>query len=89
MFIVVLRAVIVLAVLVGIYIALAAYMRWDRRKSLEEEHRGGAAPSLSMEDYVTRGLAAYERSWQKKALWGVFFLPVVIGAILYTISQIN
>ena len=66
-----LRASILVGFLALIYIALAVYMRWDRRRSLEEEHDEGAAPGLSREDYVAKGLAAYERSWEKKALYGV------------------
>ncbi len=86
MFPIVLRAVIVVGLLVAIYVALSAYMRWDRRKTLEEEHAAGAAPSLSREDYVAKGLAAYERSWEKKALYGVFLLPFLIGMILGIIA---
>ncbi|GMG84767.1 hypothetical protein LNKW23_39830 [Paralimibaculum aggregatum] len=80
------RAVLVVGLLTAIYIALAAYMRWDKRRSLEEAHDSGAAPGLSREDFVSKGLAAYERSWEKRALYGVFLLPLVVGMIVGTIA---
>ncbi len=85
----VLRAVLVVAVLTAIYVGLSAYMRWDKRRSLEEEHAAGAAPGLSREDYVAKGLAEYERSWEKKLLYGVFLLPLVVGMILLGIAQLT
>lgn len=86
MFITVLRAIIVFGLLAAIYVGLSAYMRWDRRKSLEEDYAAGREPALSREDFVSRGLARYERSWVKKALLGVFLLPVAIGIILIVIA---
>ena len=88
MFPVVLRVVLVFAVLAAIYMGVSAYMRWDRRKVLEEEHDSGAAPTLTREDYVSKGLAEYERSWEKKALYGVFLIPLVVGVILVIIGSI-
>jgi len=89
MFLVVLRLLIVFAVLAAIYVALVAYMRWDRRKTLEEEHAAGAGGSLTREDYVSKGLARYERSWERKLLYGVFAIPVVVGMILIVLAQLS
>ena len=89
LFIVVIRGLVAMALVAGMYVALDLYMRWDRRKTLEEEHAAGAAPGLTREDYIARGLAAYERSWQRKALYAIFLLPVVIGIILVTIAYIT
>jgi hypothetical protein len=89
MFLVVLRVVILFAVLFAIYAGLVAYMRWDRRKTLEEEYAAGAGGPLTQEDYVSKGLAEYERSWERKALYGVFLVPVVVGAILIVLAQLT
>ena len=89
MFLLLLRVVLLFGLLTAIYAGLDVYMRWDRRKRLEEEHAAGAAPALSREDYVMRGLAEYERSWEKRALLGVFLLPVAIGIILGILATLT
>jgi hypothetical protein len=89
MFLLLLRVAIVFGLLSAIYVGLVAYMRWDRRKQLEEEHAAGAAPALSREDYVAKGLAEYERSWSRKALYGIFLLPVAIGTILGILATLT
>ena len=77
MFPAVMRFAIMMAVLTAIYIALGWYMRWDRTRRLESEHASGEGGALSREDYVTKGLAAYDRSWERKALLGIFILPIL------------
>lgn len=89
MFFVVLRVLLVFGLLFAIYLALDAYLRWDRRRTLETEHAAGASPTLTREDYVSKGLAEYERSWERKALYGVFALPVVVGLVLLAIAQLS
>ena len=84
----VLRIVLVFTVLGVLYLALLTYMRWHRRCVLHAEYDAGAAPSLTREDYIAKGLAAFERSWERKALYVVFLLPLVVGAILVGIAQI-
>lgn len=89
MFPLLMRAALLVGFLVAIYIALSLYMRWDKRRTLAEEHASGAAPGLSEEDYISKGLAAYERSWEKKALYGVFLLPVLVGMILGALAYLT
>ena len=89
MFLVVLRVVLLFALLFAIYAGLAFYMRWDRRKTLEAEHAAGATTALTTEDYVAKGLAEYERSWERKLLYGVFLLPVVVALALYILTGLN
>ena len=78
----VLKLTILLAILSAIYIALSAYARHDARKRLQSEHVAGAGGGLSREDYVDKGMAVYERSWQKKLLYGIFIFPTATAAIL-------
>ncbi|MEM8792036.1 MAG: hypothetical protein AAGE80_10485 [Pseudomonadota bacterium] len=87
MYLVVLRLVILFAILSVIYIALSAYARYDERKRLQSEHSAGAGGGLSREDYIDRGMAVYERSWQKKALYGVFVFPMAVAVVLILIAN--
>ncbi|MDA1077173.1 MAG: hypothetical protein O3A63_20870 [Proteobacteria bacterium] len=89
MFLVVMRIAMLMAVLTAIYIALGWYMRWDRRRRLESEHAGGADAALSREDYVTKGLAAYDRSWERKALVGIFILPILVALGVALLAYLN
>ncbi len=82
MFVVVLRIVIFFAVLTAIYLGLDWYMRGQRVRDLEEEHASGLGSSLSREDYVAKGIAVYSRSWQRKALLGIFAAPIIVILII-------
>ncbi|MGF1503345.1 MAG: hypothetical protein ACFBSD_16185 [Paracoccaceae bacterium] len=88
MILVVLRVVLLFAVLSVIYMGLDLYLRWDRRRTLEEEYAAGAAPSLTREDYVTKGLVEYERSRERRALQGIFLLPIVVIAVIVIFSSL-
>lgn len=87
MFVIVLRLIVLFAILAGVYIALSIYLRWDRRKQLEEEHAEEGSTALSREDYVARGLARYERSWERRAIWGVFLVPIAVVVLLVLIAN--
>ena len=87
MALIVLRLVAIFGVLALIYIALSAYLRWDRAQTLAHEHDTGAGNGLTRDDYVAKGLAEYERSWSKKALLGIFALPVVLVIVLGLIAN--
>lgn len=79
MFAVVMRFAILMGVLTAIYIALGWYMRWDRARRLEDEHASGKGSALTREDFVAKGLAEYDRSWERKLLLGIFILPILIA----------
>ncbi len=87
MFLVVLRIVVFLAALTAIYLALDWYMRKQRIRELEAEHARGMGSSLSREDYVAKGLAVYSRSWQRKALLGIFAAPVIVILIIAALAN--
>ncbi|MEM1345384.1 MAG: hypothetical protein AAGI34_12500 [Pseudomonadota bacterium] len=89
MFIIVLRAVLVLVLLAAVYVGLAAFMRWQRQRTLEAEYAAGVEPALTREDYIAKGLAAYERSPERKALYAVFIVPLIVGAILGALSALT
>jgi hypothetical protein len=89
MLIVTLRVLLVFAFLLGLYLALDGWLRRGRRLELEQEHAAGAAPQLTREDYVSKGLADYERSFEKRVLYGIFALPLLVGLILLLIAQLT
>ncbi len=73
------RFALAIGVLVAIHMALDRYLRHDLARRLAEEHAAGADPALSREDYVTRGLARYHRSWERRLLYGIYVVPVAIA----------
>jgi hypothetical protein len=89
MFPVVLRIAIFVGVLAAIYIALDSYMKWDRKRRLIAEHSNGDDDALTREDYVARGLAKYERSWERKLLYGVFIVPIVAALLIALLAHLG
>jgi len=89
MFLVVMRVVILFAVLFAIYAGVVAYMRWDRRRELEAEYSAGAGGALTQEDFVSKGLAEFERSQKRQLLYGVFLIPVAVIAVLGFLALIS
>lgn len=87
MFAVVLRLTILMAVLTAIFIALGRYMRWDRARRLEDEHASGLGGALTRDDYIARGMAEYDRSWQRKLLIGVYLVPILIALVLALVAN--
>jgi len=87
MFAVLMRVAVLIGVLTAIYIGLDWYMRRDRIRRLNEEHAAGEGSSLTREDYVTRGMARYDRSWERKLLLGIFILPFLAALILALIAN--
>ncbi len=83
------RLILVFGFLSAIYVGLVVYQRWDTRKTLEEEYAAGAAPALSQEDYVARGLMRQERSLKRRALAAIFLLPAVTGTILAALALLT
>jgi len=87
MFPVVMRFAILMAVLSAIYIGLGWYMRWDRTRRLENDFTSGEGGGLTREDYVAKGLADYDRSWERKLLLGVFILPILAALALALVAN--
>ena len=86
MYLWVIRLLLVFAVLTAIYLALSAYSRWVRRKSLEAEYDSADTHEDGREEYIARGMAQYERSLSKHLLLGVFLVPIAVVALLVAIA---
>ena len=87
MFPVVMRFAILIGVLSAIYIALDSYMRWDRERRLAAEHVSGVGGSSTREEYIAKGMAKYEQSWERKLLYGIFLLPIVVALLIALIAN--
>lgn len=67
-------------VLSAIYLCLSLYARAARREKLEDEwaeHRDGAR-----EDFVARGMAAYQPGLRRRLVLGVYAAPLVLFVFL-------
>ena len=87
MFPVLMRFAMLMAVLTAIYIGLDWYMRRDRTRQLGDEHASGQGAALTREDYISKGLAEYDRSWERKLLLGVFILPILAALGLTLVAN--
>jgi hypothetical protein len=87
MFPVVMRFAILMAVLSAIYIGLGWYMRWERTRRLEDDFASGEGGGLTREDYIAKGMADYDRSWERKLLLGVFILPILVALALALVAN--
>ena len=81
------RFALVVAVLVAIHRGLDWYLRYDTVRRLEKEHARGEGGALTREDYVARGLARYERSWERRLLLAVYVVPFLVMAALLVLAQ--
>ena len=89
MFAWVLRIVVLFAILSVVYIALSAYIRWDRRKTLEAEFDAAGEGEEERESFVAQGMSDYDRSLRKKLLLGIYGIPLVIVSLLIALAEWN
>lgn len=82
-----LRLVVVLLVVQTVaYIGLSLYSRAVRRGKLKRwwEEKGKTGDK---EAFVQRGLRAYDASFRRKLILGVYFVPwVLIAALIYIVN---
>ena len=68
-------ALIGMVALSVVYISLWLYARAAQREKLQKLYETGDH-TQTRADFVQDGLAAYEKSWRKKALLLVFIVPI-------------
>ena len=81
------RLTMLFAILAVVYVLLAQYNRWNRRKTLEAEYDSAEIQQGSRDDFVADGMARYERSLSKKLLLGVFVVPVAVFTLLLLLAN--
>lgn len=70
------------------YAVLSLYARRVRRRKLEErwDEKGKTG---SKEAFVERGLRAYDRSFRRKLILGVYIVPwAAIAAVIYVVNYL-
>ena len=69
---------------------LLIYFRSLRREALEKEwdaEQGGPIDAPDRDAFIQAGMAEFERSLQRRLLWGVIILPfVLIGTLLFLMN---
>lgn len=83
----VLRLFIILLVVQTIaYIGLSFYSRGVRRDKLKE-HWNKKGMTGDMEAFVQRGLKAYDNSFRRKLILGVYIVPwIAIAVLIYFVN---
>jgi len=74
------------AVLSLVYVILSVRMRRACRRSLGAEFDAGGIKG-AREAYIEAGLRAYERSFRKKLLLGVYLVPLLaLATLIYVMN---
>ena len=74
-----LRGLVLFLILVVAYFVARWLQEQDERQRLVQEHKSQSTTlsrTLTLEAYIERGMAHYETSWKRRALWGIFFIPL-------------
>lgn len=78
-------ALILLVLMAVVHVSLAWYFRSLHREELEreyEEHGRG-----DRETFIEAGMQEYERSLQRRLLWGVYIIPfAAIAVLIYLVN---
>lgn len=82
--------VIIFLILTVVYIILSQWSRWRERVRLREDYRAQSelfCETDTQDDFVTRGMAEYNRSLRPKLFLGVYFIPGVLATLLVWLAQ--
>ena len=80
--------IISLAVLTIIYAAISLWSRGKRRIKLEEAW--AEDPDAGDRDsYIREGLRAYDRSFRRKLILGVYIVPLSLVALITYLTNFN
>lgn len=79
-------ALFLFVALTALFFLLRIYARSLKREALEEEWDAGHIDE-PRDDFVRRGMLAYEKSLFVKLLWLVYIIPtIVISALVYFLN---
>ncbi|MEM9781571.1 MAG: hypothetical protein AAF899_03750 [Pseudomonadota bacterium] len=84
---IVLAVALLLCIVYAVYVAADRYLRLDERRRLERRHADGEGGGLTREDFVQKGMAEFERSTEKKLLFGLFAVPLVVIGLLALLAK--
>lgn len=80
------RILVIILLLAVLHVVLGRYLRWDKTKQLQAEFDAADTHEASRDAFIGKGLADYDKSLRKKLLWGIWLLPIGIGATLITLA---
>ena len=86
-FVAVLRLVVLFVVLGALYLLMLRWTRTSRRRALEDEWVVANPDQIDRETFVARGMAEWERSWDRKLLYGIFVLPIAVAISLSVLAH--
>lgn len=67
-----------------VYLSLSLYSRSVRREKLEKEYDANPVEGMSRDDYVQKGIVAYNNGLRPKLLLLVYIVPItIVGTIVY------
>ena len=70
-----------------VYLLVSVYSRSVRREKLEDEWAEDGQPG-PREDFVEKGLKAYDQSLRRKVIALVFLIPIVLMALITYIQNV-
>jgi hypothetical protein len=86
----ILRIVIIFVVLTIAYVALAAWSRFKHRLKLSDEWETQIKLKKTVDpkdEFIARGMKAYDRSLKPKLILGVYVIPGAIATLLIYLAQ--
>ena len=72
-----------------IYLSLSLYSRSVRREKLEKRWDAARPEGISRDEYVEKGVAAYNTSLRPKLLLLVYVVPVVVLSVIIYLVNMN
>ncbi|MGB6229159.1 MAG: hypothetical protein WBF53_03415 [Litorimonas sp.] len=82
--------VIIFLLLTLVYVVLSQWSRWRERRRLVNEYQAGTALLHrvgSEEEFVARGMTAYNRSLRPKLFLFVYAIPGAVGTLLIWLAM--
>lgn len=72
-----------------VYLCLSLYSRSVRREKLEKAYDAAPVAGMSRDEYVQRGIEAYNSGLRPKLLLLIYVVPTVIVAVTVYITNAN
>ncbi|MEM9599976.1 MAG: hypothetical protein AAF926_03050 [Pseudomonadota bacterium] len=82
--------IIIFALLTVVYIVLSLWSRWRERARLVDEYRAQTdifKETATEDEFVARGMTAYNRSLRPKLFLFVYAIPGAVGTLLIWLAM--
>ena len=78
-----------IVLLTAVYLLVSVYSRSVRREKLEKAYDAAPVAGMSRDEYVQRGIEAYNSGLRPKLLLLIYVVPTVIVAVTVYITNAN